>query len=520
MRKSILGIIVLSIFCILLTGVEAADNSYIYLAYQTEPYIDLDPSVEYSNGIIVLPNVYETLTRYNNETEKVEPLLATEWTTTEDGLTWEFTLRDNVTFHDGSKLTGEAVKKSIERTKTMGMGASYNWDPVQSIEAPADNKVVFHLSHAAPIDLIASSGYAAYIISPKVIDKVGTDSSWFNEGHDGGCGPYMIKKVTPGEEVVLVAYDKYYGGWSNDQYKNVLIKKVTESSTRRQLVESGEAQITGDLSVTDMTGIKDNPDVTTFEQSSWKNVIGFFNTQVAPLNNADFRRAMAYAFPYDETVKSIKEGHAVQSHGLIPAGLWGHDDSLFQYSLDMDKAKEYLAKSGVDTSKGITLEMTFTSGIEAFRSFAQIYKANLAQLGINLEINEMNWDSVWEKSKSTNPEDRQDILVMYWWPDYANPISWFDSLIHSEDQVSFNLAYIKDPEIDTEIEQADELVATDRDKASKTLIDVQKKVIDQAYLIHIFDENTINEVYKTIGNFKMNPAYETVTFFYDLRKAK
>lgn len=482
-----------------------------YYAFISEPYIDFDPSVEYSNGIIVLHNIYETLTRYDINTEKIEPLLAEEWTSNEDGTVWNFKLRQGVKFHDGAELNAEAVKKSIERTMDLQMGAAYIWDCVDEIKVIDDYTVEFVLSYPAPLDLIASAGYAAFIISPNAVDK---DTGWFNEGNEAGTGPYKVQQVTKGEEVILAKFDDYWKGWSDNQYDRVIIKKIPESSSRRQLVEKGEAQITSGLSVTDIKALRENPAVNVIEGPSWTNIIGFFNTEKKPLDNVDFRKALCYAFPYEEVVSDIKEGMAYKSTGLIPKGLWGHDESLMQYETDLQKAEEYLIKSGVN-SEGLKLELTFTSGTEELRNMAQLYQVNLKKLGIELQIQEMNWDNVWEKSKNTNPEDRQDILFMQWWPDYASPMSWLYSLVYSEEDILFNLSYIKDENLDVMIEEADILSATDRVEAEKLIVDVQKEVLDKAYFIHAYDDKSVWAVDAGFKGFKPNPAYEGVVFFYD-----
>jgi len=106
--------------------------------------ITLDPSTEFSNSIIVLNNVYETLTRYVDG--KLEPLLATEWSANEDGTMWTFKLRKNVKFHDGAELTSEAVKFSIERTIRLAGGPAYIWDSVHEIETPDPYTVVLSSS--------------------------------------------------------------------------------------------------------------------------------------------------------------------------------------------------------------------------------------------------------------------------------------------------------------------------------------------------------------------------------------
>ncbi len=519
MKKAICIILLICIIGATVTGCSGGNNAQntekkpkiAYYAFNTEPYIDFDPSVEYSNGIIVLNNIYETLTRYDVNTQKVEPLLAEEWTANEDGTVWTFKIRKGVKFHDGAMLNADAVKKSIERTMKLKMGAAYIWDCVNEIKAVDENTVEFALKYPAPLDLIASAGYAAFIISPNAIEK---DSAWFNEGNEAGSGPYKVQKVTKGEEVILAKFDDYWKGWKDNQYDRVIIKKNSESSSRRQLVEKGEAQITTGLSVTDIKAMRDNNAVSVIEGPSWKNIIGFYNTEKKPLDNADFRRALSYAFPYDEVINDVKEGMAYKSFGLVPGGLWGHDENLMKYETNLEKATEFLKKSGVNP-EGLKLEMTFTSGNEALRNMAQLYQVNLKKLGVELQIHEMNWDNVWEKSKNPNPKDRQDILFMNWWPDYASPMSWMFSLVHSEEKILFNLSYVKDKNLDSLIEDADKLSATNRAEAEKKIIEVQKDILDKSYFIHAFDDKSVWATDSHFKGFKPNPAYEGVVFFYD-----
>lgn len=522
-RKSVAIVLVTLLLISLLSGCannnsnngsnqqDSGEKRIAYYPFNSEPYIDLDPSVEYSNGLIVLHNIYETLTRYDKDEEVVKPLLAESWKSEEDGTKWTFKIREGVKFHDGAELNAEAVKKSIDRTIDMKMGASFVWDSVESINVVDDYTVEFILSYPAPIDLIASGSYAAFIISPNAIDK---DSQWFNDGNVAGTGPYKIQKLTKGEEVLMEQFDEYWQGWNDNQFTNVIIKKVSEGSARRQLLETGEAQIAASFSTTDLKVLRENEDLTVTDANTWRNVIGFFNSEKKPLDNVDFRKALAYAFPYQETITEIKEGLAAQSYGLIPGGLWGHDESLPQYEFDLEKAQEYLDKSGVDTT-GLKLEMTFTTGTEAYRNFAQLYKINLQKLGIELEVREMNWDNVWEKSKSPNPEDRQDILVMNWWPDYASPLSWVQSLVQSEENIIFNLSYIKDENLDKMVMDFEKLTATDREKAQELIIDIQEDVIDNSYFLHIYDDKTSWVVDKNFKGFESNPAYENVVFFYN-----
>ena len=111
----------------------------------TQVVTDLDPATSYSNEVIAMHNVYETLTRYDAASQSLKPALATSWTSSADGMTWTFTLRPGVTFHTGRAMDATAAKAAIERTMTLGQGAGYIWGVVKSIETPDPQTLVFTL---------------------------------------------------------------------------------------------------------------------------------------------------------------------------------------------------------------------------------------------------------------------------------------------------------------------------------------------------------------------------------------
>ncbi len=496
----------------------AADNKILYHVHTSIPYVTLDPSIEYSNGIMVLQNVYETLTHYDPESGKVVPMLASSWESNEDGTVWVFQIRDDVTFHDGSKLTAEQVVNSFQRSMDLGQGGAYIWDAVLeenggSVEATGDYEVTITCGYPCAMDLVTSSAYAAYVMSDSVLDK---DVEYFNQGGvDGGSGPYTIAQAN-GDSVVLKAYEGYRGGWTEAQYPYVYIREVSESSARRQMLETGEAQIACEFSSTDQEALEAQPDkVHIVKAETFNNVIMFINTEIEPGNNADFRRALAYAFPYEETVNAVMNGNAAQSVGTVPAGLWGHSDDIFQYHFDMDKAKEYLDKSGVDPS-GRKLTVTYMTGDDTYASALQLYQVNLRQLGISLELKSMEWDQQWAQAQNTDPENRQDMFLFIWWPDYADPVSWFTSLLHSEDEICYNLSYLHDDELDALIDEAVELTVTDRAAAEADYIKAQEILADQAYYLNLYDQVHTYVVSNDVEGVAENPAYSYTVDYYQV----
>src|SRR5215472_3044596 len=162
-----------------------------------------DPATEYSNGIIAMSNMYETLTRYDSLTNTVKPLLATSWSHSANGLTWTFQLRQGVHFHTGQLMTAQAAKAAIMRTKQLNGGAAYIWGAVKSIDTPGQYTLVFHLSYPSPLDLEASADYSAYIYDTNAAGP-GSLKKWLNTPHDAGTGPYTLQSWNSGQEFEVI----------------------------------------------------------------------------------------------------------------------------------------------------------------------------------------------------------------------------------------------------------------------------------------------------------------------------
>lgn len=493
-------------------------DDFAFYAFNSTPVTDWDPSIEFSNGIVSLNNVYETLLRYDPLEDKFIKVLATDYTTSSDGLTWTFYLRKGVKFHDGTELNADAVKFSIDRTMEMNMGASFIWAPVDKINVVNDYAVEFKLKYPAPLDLICSSGYAAFIMSPATVKS--HPDGWLTEGHEAGSGPYKLEKYQQERgEVILTWFEDYWGGWEGNHFKKAVIKDVSEAVTRRLLIEKGEVDVTIELPYEDITSLQDNKNINVLIGPSFQNLMLFFNTEKEPLNNKLLRQALSYAFPYQDVVSYCLEGYGRQGRGPIPYGLWGHSEELFQYKYDLNKAKELLEKAGYPEG-GFKLLLTYLSGDEAERKTVELFKAKLAGLNIDLEIRGMPWESQWALARDNNPEKRQDIFIMYWWPDVCDPYSWLYNNFYSEEEPYFNLCYYKNKEFDSLVDKAFKESGIDRDKATKTYIEAQDILMEDAPVVYIYDKKNVFFLNKTFQGFKDNPAYPNVIFFYDTYREK
>src|SRR4051812_28533983 len=129
------------------SGDGAPVDTNFTMATTSEVMVSWDPADSYSNEVIAMQNMYETLTRYDSQTQEVVPMLASSWESNNDGTEWTFTIRDDVTFHSGRSMTSEDVKASIERTMEIGGGAAYVWGAVKSIDTPDPTTVTFALKY-------------------------------------------------------------------------------------------------------------------------------------------------------------------------------------------------------------------------------------------------------------------------------------------------------------------------------------------------------------------------------------
>jgi len=465
-------------------------------------------------------NIYETLVRYDPFKDEYLPVLATSWTVSDDGLTYTFNLRKDVKFHCGHTMTASDVKYSIERN--MGgydgqgpRGASYIWWPVKEINVINDNTVQFVLSSPTALLNVASAAYCAHIYCGRDTEANGHD--WFYEGHELGTGPYMLEKYDKAMDMVtLTKFEGYWGGWEGKHFDKVVIKSVPEWATARLQLEAGDVDFVDRLPFEDIEALMKTPGIEIVKTPAYQNMFGFFNTQKPPLDKKLVRQAISYAVPYNDIVKYVMSGNARQSKGPVPYGLWGHSEDVSQYKYNLTKAKELLIQAGYTdpTACGFSLLYTYNAGDEYERRTGELMKAELAKLGITLELRGMPWEEQWGLATAEDPKARQDIFVMYWWPDYPDPYTFLGPMFHSEESIVFNFGYYNSSEYDKLIDDGAATAGTDRKEAIRMFRDAQQILVDDAPAIFFFDQEYNRAKRASLKGYVDNPAYAHVVWWY------
>ena len=493
-------------------GAGGSKTTLLYAAYADIK--DWDPSIAASMEVLMLQSVYETLVYYNppGSEKLLRPGLATSWENSKDGKTWTFNLRKGVKFHDGEPFNAAAVKYSIERTKKIGKGSSWLWPKGMVITALNNYKVQIKLKAPAPIDLIASSQYASYIFSPKAGEK-GTD--WFMQGNAAGTGPYKVDSWEKSQQTVLVKNDRYWGGWSGKHFERIIIKPVLEQSTQIQMIKSGEADFAALIPVDAIPALKRTSGVEVITPKSWKNSSYLINTQKFPTNNLKVRQALAYAWDYNAVVDSIYNGLATVAQGPIPKTMWGHNPNLPMPEFNLEKARQLIKESGIPKSK-LKLSIAYIATSQEYSNSAQLLQANLARIGVTLELKPGPWGTIWKNAKKL--DTAPNLQSMTWWPGYPTPNDWLIGLFKTEKSAVFNLSHYSNPKVDALIDKGVSLEVTDRKNSIKAYQQAQKLIVEDAPAIFYADILTRIVKRSSVGGYVDNPAYMYKSFYPLYRK--
>ncbi|NUO98201.1 MAG: ABC transporter substrate-binding protein [Nonomuraea sp.] len=489
----------------------SAESAFVY-AQNLDVISDWDPASSYSNELIAFQNIYETLTLWNPFTKKSAPRLATSWRSAPDGRTWTFTLRQGATFHTGRPVDAAAVKASIERTMKTGAGASYIWDAVSSIRAEDQSTVTFTLKYAVPLDLVASSGYAAYVYDTKAAPDLG---AWFRAGRDAGSGPYTVAAWRPGkeEELTLKAYDKYWGGWDKPHYSTVKYRVVPDPDRAWRMLARGEVSFVDRLDPRLFARAGVTPGVRTSERASFQTAMVLFNTASGPMRDVRVRRAVQKAIDYQGLIRALR-GAGTPAGGIVPAGLLGHVEGRTPRQ-DLAGAARLLARAGYGPGRRpLRLRLTYAQGDADQRLLVTRLEAALRPLNVTLDARAMSWNAQWQQGRKGG----QDVFVMYWWPDYADGYSWFGNVFHSADPPVFNLSYLRDRTLDDLLDGLPELTVTDRVAAQAAYEQATGRVLDLRAAAAVPWVVTYQRAYLGgVQGYDDNPAYPDVVFVYELR---
>lgn len=314
---------------------------------------------------------------------KMGPALAESWEESEDGLTYTFKLRPNLTFHNGDPLTTEDVKFSWDRYQ--GASAKLLKDHVNSVEIVDPRVIRFHLKAPWPdfMTFYGSTATAAGLIVPKdYLTKVGEDG--FKQ-HPVGAGPYKFVSSKPGVEVVLEAFPHY---WRHlPIVKTLVMRSVPEATTRALMVKTGEADIAYALDGIDAQGLQSVPGIqvvaTKHASIMWIEFPDQWDPK-SPWHDKRLRLAVNYALDREGINKAACLGFCPPAGVIVPRVMeFALQTKPLPY--DPEKAKKLLAEAGYPNG----IDAGEFAAIPGFPTAAQAVANDLNAVGIRVTLKQM-----------------------------------------------------------------------------------------------------------------------------------
>jgi peptide/nickel transport system substrate-binding protein len=491
-------------FSIYIPQYQEERTRLLTLITEAEP-LDLDPALAIDiDSYMIIANVFDGLVKYKKGTTEIEPCLATSWEQP-DSLTFIFHLQEGVTFHDGTAFDANAVKYSFDRVFEIEGEPSYLFYVINKTEVidPYTVKITMNYDFAALPSILANA--VASIVSPTAAETLGED---FNE-QPVGTGPFKFDHWSYGDELVLVANEDYFEGAPT--FEKVVYKSILEASARKIAIEQGEIDvlISGRILSTDLEEIEDNPDIRVHKGvGSGIEYLGF-NMLNAPLNDSRIRNAISYAIDYDEIIREAIGGYAERIGGPIPSTILGYKE-LPITQRDLTRAKEFLQEAGY--SEGFDLTLTYNIESVERRKVAEIIQKNLKDIGVQVSIKGLDWDS----SIDEYMEMGHELMLNMWFPDYFDPDSYMFPQFHSWSSAPYgaNIFGLNNTDIDILIDEG--LLTTDEEERASIYGEAQELVVEEMPCLFLYVPIEFEVTRFNVENWEFNPTQ--MIELYDLYK--
>lgn len=368
-------------------GGEAAATtpSVMTIGYESD-ILKLDPGIQQA-GVDWPPAalVYSRLVEYDNTMMNPVPGLAESWTVSDDGLTYTFQLRQGAKFHSGREVTSDDVAYTFTRGFELGPQGRFAGYmlAVDTFEATSPYEFVIHLKQLDVTFFSNLAVMAASIVDKETIDQVDT--------HPIGSGPYEFVEWVPGERV---AYRKFLDYWNQEQLAQwpdeIVTIPITETQTRIANLQSGQVDIATSIPPEFFEQIASDPNLQLVGQEvSASYLCLIFSNERPPFqDNKLLRQAIARAIDKAAILQNVFFGSGEDQCNLIPSTHWAYTE-LDCPTRDLDEARRLLAESGFDTATKITFRTFSDQGYGV--PVAEIIQSNLAEIGLNVEIEPLEW---------------------------------------------------------------------------------------------------------------------------------
>ena len=390
-------------------------------------------------AVQVNTQIFDTLVTVDPETNEVVPQIAESWEQTDDQ-TYVFKIGEGIKFHDGSDLTAEDVKFSLDRARNSA-AVSYIVNFIEEVTVDDDHTVTVKTTAPyAPTLRNLAIPFAAIV--PKAV--VEADENAFIQ-NPVGSGPYKFVEWNHGDHVTLKAFDDYYAG--KPETENLIMKVIPETSQRTIALETGEVDLAYDLAVNDIPKVNSDDKLTVYEIPSLTCWYVSMNMNKKPFDNPKVREAMSMAIDRQTIIDTINAGSGQTADAIIAPAVFGYySTGVKEYN--PTKAKELLAEAGYPNGFSTTL---WVNDNQSRIEMCQAMQAMLLEVGVQCNLEVLEFGSFISRTTAGD----HDLAYFGWTTSSGDADYSYYSLEHSTQQgAAGNRSFLADPDVDKLIEEA------------------------------------------------------------------
>ncbi|MFN8379275.1 MAG: ABC transporter substrate-binding protein [Anaerolineae bacterium] len=428
-------VMLLLVFALLVVGAAQAQDEKVLVVGHAEATDSLDPARGYNQTTSIIHQAtYEGLVTFPKDSAaEILPGLASDWTISEDGLTYTFNLNPAAVFSSGNPVTAEDVAFSFNRMINVQGQPSSLASTVASVAA-VDGQVVITLTQPDPSLFAKLAGPGFQVTEAAVVQANGgtdaadasttdTAESWLNS-NSAGSGRYVLESWEPQVQTVLVRNPNYYGA-EPGYYDRIIVVNMPEAATQKAALESGEIDLALDITADQVPSLQSDAGITVYQGSG--NIVHFLlmnaNPDVGgPMSDPKVQQAVRLALDYP--------GYTTLFGGVTPAsvipvgflGAYGPDKALTR---DLDAARALLAEAGYPDGFETTLTYpVFTFQGVNMETNAQKVAADLAEVGITVNLNPGELQVALEGYRN----GLDAFSYWFWGPDFIDPLNYVEFL--------------------------------------------------------------------------------------------
>jgi peptide/nickel transport system substrate-binding protein len=431
----------------------------------------------------------ETLVSYTVGGE-LEPMLSTEWTQVEP-TTWQFTLREGVTFQDGTPMDAEAVVGALTHVLGVEVPArAFNADVISGVEATDETTVQVSTPKPDPLVPLRVANPNAGILAPKAyegkqIDIVGTCT-----------GPFAVTEEAPGESLSLKANEDYWGG--DVTLDSAEVRFIVDGAARATQLQTGEAQISKSLPVANLATLEGDDNLNLSELALSRTTVMLLNNSRPPFDDPLVRQAIQQAVDTRAIVDGVYEGRGEPAVGPFgPSTDWAPEGAE-PIAVDLDGARALLDQAGVDP-ESLSVELMAYNDRPEFADVAVVIQDQLSQLGITVKIKSGEGPAL-EPLALAGDFDAY-LLSRGYLVDVAEPGGYLISDWTCDG--TYNIAHHCDSETDKMI--ADAVAIEDEAARSDAYAEIAEKLQSEAASVFLVHEHGVYGTRTDVTNFEPHP---------------